>query len=400
MTNSVHPHGSQRTPLPPAQVPAAGVPSPRPYPTPQAATAPPTPSGRDTAKDASKPAKQRDAFFDNAKYLAIVLVAMAHSWEPLTDHSRVAEALYMTVYTFHMPAFIVISGYFSRSFDMRPDRLKRLVTGVAVPYVIFEVAYTFFKRWADDDPTQPISLLDPWYLTWFLVALFVWRLTVPLWKLVRWPVPLALAVATLAVISPDIGDDLDLQRVLQFLPFFVLGLCMKPEHFQLVRRREVRILSVPILACALLLAYWAAPRMSSVWFYRRDSAQELGFPWWIGVMMTLALFGCSVILTACFFAWVPRRKMWFTVLGAGTLYGYLLHGFLAKGSRFWGWFDDYAWLHKPAGEIFVTVVAATVVTLLCTPPVQRMFRFAMEPKMEWAFKRDAAQLARERAKSS
>ncbi|MBW5424036.1 acyltransferase family protein, partial [Streptomyces sp. BG9H] len=360
----------------------------------------PTPVGHRAAARSAKPAKQRDAFFDNAKYLAIVLVAMAHAWEPLTDHSRAAEALYMTVYTFHMPAFILISGYFSRSFDMRPDRLRRLVTGVAVPYVIFEVAYTLFKRWADDDPAQPISLLDPWYLTWFLVALFVWRLTVPLWKIVRWPLPLALAIAMLAVISPDIGDDLDLQRVLQFLPFFVLGLLMKPEHFQLVRRREVRILSVPLFGAAVLLAYWAAPRMTSVWFYRRDSAQELGVPWWVGIVMTLALFGCSVVLTACFFAWVPRRKMWFTILGAGTLYGYLLHGFLAKGSRFWGWFENYEWLHKPLGEIFVTVVAGTVVTLLCTPPVQRMFRFAMEPKMEWAFKRDAAELARERTRST
>ncbi|WPO73745.1 MULTISPECIES: acyltransferase family protein [unclassified Streptomyces] len=401
MTNSVHPHGRHRAPLPPVQVPAAGPPPPRTHhPSPQAATAPPTPSGHRAAGRAAKPAKQRDAFFDNAKYLAIVLVAMAHAWEPLTDHSRAAEALYMTVYTFHMPAFILISGYFSRSFDMRPDRLRRLVTGVAVPYVLFEVAYTLFKRWADDDPSQPISLLDPWYLTWFLVALFVWRLTVPLWKIVRWPVPLALAIAMLAVISPDIGDDLDLQRVLQFMPFFVLGLFLKPEHFQLVRRREVRILSVPVFAAAVLLAYWAAPRMTSVWFYRRDSAQELGVPWWVGIVMTLALFGCSVVLTACFFAWVPRRKMWFTILGAGTLYGYLLHGFLAKGSRFWGWFEDYEWLHKPLGEIFVTAVAATVVTLLCTPPVQRMFRFAMEPKMEWAFKRDAAELARERTRSA
>ncbi|MEU4794211.1 acyltransferase family protein [Streptomyces sp. NPDC023327] len=401
MTNPVQPHGRHRAPLPPAQVPAAGPPPPRfPHPTHRAATAPPTPAGHRAAARSAKPAKQRDAFFDNAKYLAIVLVAMAHAWEPLTDHSRAAEALYMTVYTFHMPAFILISGYFSRSFDMRPDRLKRLVTGVAVPYVIFEVAYTLFKRWVDDDPGQPISLLDPWYLTWFLVALFVWRLTVPLWKIVRRPVPLALAIAMLAVISPDIGDDLDLQRVLQFMPFFVLGLFLKPEHFQLVRRREVRVLSVPVFAAAVLLAYWAAPRMTSVWFYRRDSAQELGVPWWVGIVMTLALFGCSVVLTACFFAWVPRRKMWFTVLGAGTLYGYLLHGFLAKGSRFWGWFEDYAWLHKPLGEVFVTAVAATVVTLLCTPPVQRVFRFAMEPKMEWAFKRDAAELARQRTRST
>ncbi|MEV0931467.1 acyltransferase family protein [Streptomyces phaeochromogenes] len=395
MTNSLRPYGHQRAPLPSAQTPAPGVPSPRPPRNPGS----PQP-GTATTGPGTKPAKQRDAFFDNAKYLAIVFVAMGHAWEPLTDHSRAAEALYMVVYTFHMPAFILISGYFSRSFDMRTDRLQRLVTGIAVPYILFEVAYSLFKKWADDDPSHPISLLDPWYLTWFLVALFVWRMTVPLWKVVRWPVPLSLAIAILASVSPDIGDDLDLQRVLQFLPFFVVGLFMKPEHFQLMRRREVRILSVPVLLGALVFAYWAGPRMSSAWFYHRDSAQELGSPWWAGVVMTLAMFGCSLVLTSCFFAWVPRRKMWFTVLGAGTLYGYLLHGFLAKGSRFWGWYDDYAWLNQPLGEIFLTVAAAAVITVLCTPPVQRAFRFAMEPKMEWAFKKDATELARERAKKS
>ncbi|GAB7033518.1 acyltransferase family protein [Streptomyces sp. NPDC021749] len=354
-----------------------------------------TESAEQPAGASAPPAKGggRNAFFDNAKYLAIVLVAMGHAWEPLTDGSRAAEALYMTVYTFHMPAFIIISGYFSRSFDMRRDRLQRLVTGVVVPYVLFETAYAFFKRWADDDPGHPISLLDPWFLTWFLIALFIWRLTTPLWKVVRWPIPLAVLIAVLASVSPDIGDDLDLQRVLQFLPFFVLGLSLRPEHFRLVQRRAVRIASVPIFAAALVMAYWAAPRMSSAWFYHRDSAQELGTTWWIGIVMTLALFGCSMVLVACFFSWVPTRRTWFTVLGAGTLYGYLLHGFLAKGSRFWGWFDDYAWLHTPLGEIAVTLLAGGIVTALCTPPVRKVFRFAMEPTMDWAFRRPADEAA-------
>ncbi|WP_156727973.1 acyltransferase family protein [Streptomyces apocyni] len=356
-------------------------------------------AGADRATGADRPVKQRDAFFDNAKYLAIVLVALGHAWEPLRDDSRAAAALYITVYTFHMPAFIVISGYFSRSFDASPDRLKRLVTGIAVPYVIFEVAYTFFKRWADDDPTYPISLLDPWYLTWFLAALFIWRLTTPLWKMVRWPLSLAVAIAVLASVSPDIGDDLDLQRVLQFLPFFVLGLRLKPEHFQLVRRKEVRVLAVPVFAAALVFAYWATERMNTAWFYRRDSAQELAAPGWAGGVMTLGMFGCSLVLVACFFAWVPGRKLWFTALGAGTLYGYLLHGFLAKGSRFWDWYDA-AWVHQPLGEIVVTLIAATVITLLCTPPVRRAFRFAMEPKMEWAFTPDAATPARDRERAT
>ncbi|MEW2398760.1 acyltransferase family protein [Streptomyces sp. NPDC046862] len=366
---------------------SAGTPSPHPQ--------PPAGEARVPAQETRAADKRRDAFFDNAKYLAIVFVAMGHAWEPLRGDSRAAAALYIAVYTFHMPAFIVISGYFSRSFDASPVRVRRLVTGIAVPYVIFEVAYSLFKKWADDDPGHPISLLDPWYLTWFLGALFIWRLSTPLWKAVRWPLPLALAIAALASVSPDIGDDLDLQRVLQFLPFFVLGLCLRAEHFQLVRRREVRLLSVPVFAGALAVAYWVAPQMNAAWFYRRDSAQELAAPGWTGAVMTLALFGCSVVLVACFFAWVPRRRMWFTALGAGTLYGYLLHGFLAKGSRFWDWYD-HDWIHQPLGEIAVTVVAVAVITVLCTPPVQRVFRFAMEPRMEWAFKRDAKDLARSR----
>lgn len=74
--------------------------------------------------------------------------------------------------------FIVISGYFSRSFDLSPKRVRRLITGVVVPYVVFEVAYALHRR-VSEDPGNDISLLDPTYLLWFLCALFVWRLTTP-----------------------------------------------------------------------------------------------------------------------------------------------------------------------------------------------------------------------------
>lgn len=374
MTDSQRPHGNRRTPLPPAESPADGVPSPR---TNSKEDDRPAPSGR-----------QRDAFFDNAKYLAIVLVAVGHAWEPLKGDSRTLEAAYAVVYAFHMPAFIIISGYFSRSFDMRSDRLRRLITGVVVPYIVFETAYPLFKRFVDDDPGQEISLADPWYLTWFLVALFVWRLTTPIWKLVRHPLPLALGIAMLASVSPEIGNDLDLQRVLQFLPYFVLGLCLRPEHFHLVRRRSLRIAAVPVFATALLLSWLAVPRLSAGWFYHRDSAQELGGPWWAGPLMVLATFGCSLLLAACFFAWVPGRRTWFTALGAGTLYGYLLHGFVVKGGDYQGWFEPSV-LHTPLGAVVVTVLAAAMVTALCSSPVRRVFRPVVEPRMEWAFKRDA-----------
>ncbi|MGW4906345.1 acyltransferase family protein [Streptomyces sp. NPDC004270] len=347
----------------------APVPPPRPGPAPRNGPA----TGR------------RDAYFDNAKYLAIVLVAVGHAWEPLRSDSRTVTALYTFVYAFHMPAFIIISGYFSRGFDASPARVKRLVTGVAVPYVVFEVAYTLFTRWSDHAPDREISLLDPLYLTWFLAALFIWRLTTPIWRLLRWPLPLALAVAVLASLTPSIGSDLDLQRALQFLPYFVLGLCLRPEHFSVLRRWSVRLWAVPAALCALAVAYWSVPHLGYRWFFHRDSAEQLGVPAWYGPVMTLATFGCSLVLVACFLAWVPGRRTWFTALGAGTLYGYLLHGFVAQSAKPAHWYDP-AWMHGPLGAVTATLVAAVTVTLLCTPPVRRVFRFVMEPHMEWAFR--------------
>ncbi|MEU6440093.1 acyltransferase family protein [Streptomyces sp. NPDC047046] len=346
------------------------------------------PAGPGTAKGAgtsgASGGKVRDPFFDNAKYLAIVLVAIAHSWEPLLASSRPLGALYLTVYAFHMPAFIIISGYFSRTFTLGAPQVRKLITGVAVPYVIFQYAYTLFARLAGPDPVPTWSVIDPWWLNWFLIALFVWRLTTPLWRLVRWPLPLALALAAFGSLSPEIGADLDLQRVLQFLPYFVLGLLLRPRHFALLAHKWPKIVAAPVLLTGLCAAWWLAPRMPYAWLYHRESAQDLGAPWWSGPLMTCALLTASLMLTAAFLALVPRRTTWCTRLGAGTLGGYLLHGFLIKAVTWGGWYDT-AFAHSAPGALLFSAGAGLAVTLLCTPPVRRAFRWALEPRLDWAF---------------
>lgn len=378
--------GYERAPLPPARPDG-----------PEAATA-----AKETAKSPEPPvksagtgkAKQRDPYFDNAKYLTIILVGIGHAWEPLRGDSRAAEALYFVLYTFHMPAFIIISGYLSRSFEGRPGQLKRLITGIAVPYLVFEIAYTLFMRWADD-PERPFTLLTPGYALWFLIALFIWRLTAPMWNIMRWPLPVALFIAALATTGPGIGGELNLQRVLQFLPFFVLGLRLRPEHFEQMRRRSLKLASLPIALVAFVFAYWAVPRMNKQWFLRNNAAQELGVPWWVGPVMTLALFGCALVLTACFYAWIPHRNTWFTVLGGGTICAYLLHVYPIQMSRQFDWYD-MTWVDSPFGRVIVTLLAAAMMTVLCGPWVVRAFRFVMEPKMNWAFRSDPVDQARKR----
>jgi fucose 4-O-acetylase-like acetyltransferase len=384
--------GYERAPLPPVRQES---PSAK---TPEASAEPPVKADGATGK-AKKPADQRDPFLDNAKYLTIVLVAIGHVWDPLRDDSRMASALYFVLYAFHMPAFIVISGYLSRSFEGKPRQIKRLITGVLVPYVIFQTIYTFFMRWASDNPDREFHYQEPGFALWFLVALFLWRLTTPVWKSLRWPVPIALAIAVAAGVTPSINSDLNLMRVAAFLPFFVLGLQLRPEHFQMVKRRKMRLLALPVFAGALLVAYWAVPRMSKGWFLHDKAAQELGAPSWVGGVMTLATFGCGLVLTAAFLALVPRRHMWFTALGAGTLYAYLIHVYPIKISREFEWYD-MEWVDHPVSRVAITLLAAVMMTALCTSPVRRMFRFVMEPKMEWFFRRDAGAQARAREKGS
>ena len=84
----------------------------------------------------------RDPFLDNAKFLLIVLVVIGHNWVPALDDSRFVKAAYMVVYSFHVPAFVLLCGYFSRGFEGRRDQWRKLVTTVLVPYLIFQTAYS------------------------------------------------------------------------------------------------------------------------------------------------------------------------------------------------------------------------------------------------------------------
>ena len=60
-------------------------------------------------------ARSRDPFFDNAKMLLVTLVVVGHSWTLLPDVST-SSPVYVFLYTFHVPAFVLVTGYLSRSF--------------------------------------------------------------------------------------------------------------------------------------------------------------------------------------------------------------------------------------------------------------------------------------------
>ncbi|QNN81672.1 acyltransferase family protein [Brachybacterium sp. Z12] len=90
------------------------------------------------ADDTSARPRARDPFLDNARGILITLVVVGHTLESFSVIEGVlGGTLYKAIYSFHMAAFVIISGYLSRSYRNEPRQVKRLLTAMLVPYVIF-----------------------------------------------------------------------------------------------------------------------------------------------------------------------------------------------------------------------------------------------------------------------
>ncbi|MFI8852161.1 acyltransferase family protein [Streptomyces sp. NPDC053499] len=320
----------------------------------------------------------RDPFLDNAKFLLIVLVVVGHIWPMgLVEGSRTVKAAYLWISSFHMPAFILLSGYFSRGFTGRPEQIRGLLTKVLAPYLVFEVLYTAVEAVAWGKPFQ-LTLTEPTFVCWFLAALFVWRLTAPVWRVIPWPLPVAVLVSLVAGTS-TLGDDLALPRVLMFWPWFVLGLTLRPEHFARLREsRVLRYCAPPVLVAGGVAAYALAPGTDVHWLWMSYGQADLGVSTPAYLLVRLGLFAVTALMTGAFLALVPRRALWLTALGAVTLYPYLLHGLLTTAAHAYGWDAPLRPL-GPFGAALLTACGAAVAVLLSTAPVRRLARPLIEP---------------------
>jgi fucose 4-O-acetylase-like acetyltransferase len=335
--------------------------------------------------------RRRVPFWDNARFACIVLVVLGHAVQRLTYDSDVALGLYLLVYAFHMPAFAMIAGYFSKAGAPTRRQMARVITDILVPYVIFEALWSVTK-WLVEGQANP-NLTEPSWTLWFLLALGIFRLVLPYLALLRWPLLWTLVISIGAGYLPNIDSTFALTRTLGLLPFFALGWWLRErdvvERMQLLRPRAWWVFPAAggVFAIAGFVAWYFVDVWRDVnlrqWLFYDDAYADLLGPQWWGGAVRLALMAIALILCAAFFAVVPRRSMWWTRFGQYTMYVYLLHSFVLYPFRESGVLRDldptYIWLP-------VVIVASILVALaLATRPVRRVFRPLVEPRPGWLF---------------
>ena len=171
---------------------------------------------------------ERNHRIDSLKGLLIVLVIVGHVITALDNSNVINHAVMGLIYVFHMPLFILISGYFTRPANEQDGRkLWQNIARMMVTIVFFHLVWVFLRySLKGDDPIQ-ILLEFPYGLLWYLLSLIYWRLTVyytPRALLERPVIYIAIAFL-ISILSglTELGKLLSIQRALNFFPFFLLG---------------------------------------------------------------------------------------------------------------------------------------------------------------------------------
>jgi fucose 4-O-acetylase-like acetyltransferase len=318
---------------------------------------------------------QRDAWLDNVKMTLVTVVVIGHAL-PLFRGNGLNSHIYDFIYYWHIPAFVLVTGYLSRSFTWSRRHLWALFCTIVVPYFIFETAMMWFRVEVGGEPWLDDMYLNPHWPMWYLAAVFLWRLATPILKRHWVSIPLSVAAS---LVFPLYGSTiLDLNRVVGLLPFFVVGLHLTPALLAKLKTAPARLFGLAGLVGLFVLADHTDEWLTTKWLWYSLEYDYFGVDLAEGAWIRVRLIAIALAATCAVLAVIPRRRSWFTDMGAATMVVYLFHGFFIRSAKYAG-FPDWAADH---GEwtLWVTIAGAVCVALfLAWPPVARRLTWFVDP---------------------
>jgi len=323
--------------------------------------------------------KIRDSYFDNAKFFLILLVVFGHSLTNLKSDIPEIYSLYTFIFLFHMPAFILISGFFSKHFN-KQGYVKNSIIKMITPYLIFQIIYSYFYYVTGYTKAFKIDLVSPHWTLWFLISMLCWKLMIiPFSKLGKLGFPIAVMMGIGAGFIDSFGTDYSISRTLAFFPFFYLGYLLKKEHFtELLTRTSIRISSLFVLMGVYLACHFIFPKDLQDWVLHDSSYHAFGLSNVEGGLTRLAVYTVSFITIFAFMALIPKKRFSFTTLGKNTLYIYLLHGFFIKTFVLFPIYDNIQDLYQYS---FLFAASLALCYFLASRPVRLFTKPIIEVQM-------------------
>lgn len=327
---------------------------------------------------------RREDYWDAVRGVLMFLVVLGHyfqmSLSRLGTGYHLIETLLCSIYVFHMPLFVFVSGLFSKNVER--CRSKAL-GGLFVPLLVLQSVWLAWIALTDGMKSALSVALYPQFALWYLAALYLWRTLLP--DLLR--VRNVLTVATVLFFAGKLVGGLDnlfgLDRTVGFLVFFLIGYKMDREQVVLAVRR------VPVFGACIMLALcpallWlclssGAVRFEIVFYTLTHSRSIWEFsPWWEGVIAYIIAFVAAVILSVCVLRLIlAARGRVLSEVGRDTMPTYAGHGFLVHIVCFLLARAGLGAIPQPIAVVILLIFAVVTTAVLSTRPVRRGYALAM-----------------------
>lgn len=311
--------------------------------------------------------------FDNIKFLAILLVVIGHAINFLTetDGNMLEKSLYLTIYSIHMPLFIFISGLFLKPMDKSTKFPKQKVISYILIGIVLRIIMAVLRLLLGKNMSY--SLLDMYdSFTWFMWAMAVFITMIWIFREYNTKIilMLSLLIGCMAGYDKFLGDKFALMRIVVFLPFFIAGYMIKPEHLAaFLSKRWIKVVSIFIVIGFTALFFINTdiyPYLRPI-FTGRNTFGVLGRFSKFGFAVRILCYIISTLFGLALMSLVPNINIGIiSKTGSKTLQIYFWHQvFLVLLSHF----GVYGLISSVTGDTIATAVyilIAFAVTFVCS----------------------------------
>jgi fucose 4-O-acetylase-like acetyltransferase/poly-gamma-glutamate capsule biosynthesis protein CapA/YwtB (metallophosphatase superfamily)/lysophospholipase L1-like esterase len=266
--------------------------------------------------------KNRIYYWDNIKGILISLVVLGHF---LLDYLDLGYARHIVsfIYFFHMPAFVFVSGYFSKNEETRANKS---IVKIIIIYLIFNTAIMILSSFLFDVSYQ---LITPYYSFWYLTALVFWRLTIKYMDKLKDLLFISIIAALLIGFWGDVTNVLSISRIIAFYPFFIAGYKLPSEKiFEVVNKRKKTDIfkSTLLLFITLFVSLYF---INKIEFITLNHLTMSSYGSIYDMFVRLIIFFIAVAMTIAILNLTPQRPIsLISKWGKNSLSIYVLHRFI------------------------------------------------------------------------
>lgn len=296
----------------------------------------------------------------------------------LSGTNKIFSYIYAWIYGFHMPAFILVSGYLSKN----AEKSARTAFGrFLVPYIPLNMLMGRFQNghWRLDP-------LTPRNGFWYLWNLFIWRLMLPVIdRMGKWKsliMLFVLALVTPMLVSVNIGGG---HRLLGMWFFFALGYWVTPEFLERLRKLPKVIPAAVLAAGSVLLLGAKYKGLTTVFFYYRESYADSGLSTWQGAVLRTGAMILAICMTAALYCLTSGQRSVITRCGEESLTIYELHLFMLLAMK--ACMDHFGWRASAAfnfDDWLIYIAITAVMLVICTVrPVSSAYKAIWDKVAVW-----------------